>query len=97
MDMNNDGVEDTRSNLKTSLHLTASEVQTVVNETNFTSAKAWVAGGIGVAVAFLGALTVALTDGAVTPIEWTVIGSTTLVAAGGLFGGVYATPNTIKR
>ena len=61
-----------------------------------TAAKAWVAGGIGVAVAFLGGLTTALTDNVVTPVEWTIIASTTLVAAGGLFGGVYATPNKLK-
>lgn len=58
------------------------------------SAKAYVAGAIGVAVVFVGTLGQALAgDNYVSPVEWTVIASASLVAAGGLFGGVYATKN----
>lgn len=61
-----------------------------------TAAKAWVGGAVATAIAFLGALGTALTDGAVTGLEWTIIGVATLTAFGGAFGGVYATPNKVK-
>lgn len=44
-------------------------------------------------VAFLGGLTLALTDGAITPLEWVTISSTTVIAVGGSAGFVYYTPN----
>jgi len=81
----------------TNIPLTRSEVAEIVDNTKTTAAKAWVAGAIGIGVAFLSGLTVALTgDNVITPVEWTVIGTGTLVAAGTLFGGVYATPNRAK-
>lgn len=46
------------------------------------AAKAVVAGG----VAFGGALGTALADGSVTPLEWVVVATTTLVALGAVFG-----------
>lgn len=61
-----------------------------------TAAKAWVSGATATAIAFLGALGVALTDGVIDPVEWTVIGVATLTAFGGAAGLVYATPNKDK-
>lgn len=71
-------------------------------EVSFTSTKAVVAGVIATGVAFLGALGVALTPdatgagGEVTGLEWTMIGTATLVALGAVFGGTYATTNRPK-
>lgn len=41
---------------------------------------------VGTAIAFLGALGTALTDGIIDPVEWTVIGVATLTAAGAVWG-----------
>lgn len=58
--------------------------------------KAQVGGVIGAIVAGLGALSVALTDNVITAGEWVAIASATLVALGGVFGGVYAVTNDPK-
>lgn len=44
----------------------------------------------GGAVAFVGALGTALTDGAVTPVEWCTVAGVTLAA----LGVIWAVPNT---
>jgi hypothetical protein len=61
-----------------------------------TATKAIVGSAIAIAVTFLGALSVAIADNVVTGQEWVTIASATLIAAGGVFGGVYATTNTPK-
>jgi len=58
-----------------------------------TAAKA-VAGAVySGLVAFLGTLGVAMTDGAVSGLEWVTIASATVVAVGGAAGLVYYVPN----
>lgn len=58
-----------------------------------TAAKAVVGAIYSGIVALLGGLTLALTDGAITSLEWVTIASTTVIAVGGSAGFVYYTPN----
>ena len=58
-----------------------------------TAAKAVVGAVYSGIVAFLGGLTLALADGAVTGLEWVTIASTTVIAVGGAAGLVYYVPN----
>lgn len=61
-----------------------------------TAAKAIVGGVVATGVAFLGSLGVALEDGVVNGVEWVTISLATLIAFGGVFGGVYQTTNRVK-
>lgn len=58
-----------------------------------TAAKAVVGAVYSGVVAFLGTLTVALTDEVVTGLEWVTIASATVIAIGGAAGLVYYVPN----
>lgn len=61
--------------------------------TKTTAAKA-IAGSIySGLVAFLGTLTVALSDEVITSLEWVTIASATVIAVGGAAGLVYYVPN----
>ena len=75
---------------------TTGELKTAIEETPFTNGKAVIAGVIGVAISGLGGVSVALADNVISPQEWITIGITVLVAAGGLFGGVYGVANHPK-
>lgn len=58
--------------------------------------KAYASGVAATLVAFLGALSVAYADGAVSGQEWINIALTTVVAAAAGFGVTYATPTSVK-
>lgn len=58
--------------------------------------KAILGAAVATAVAFLGALSTALDDGAVTGQEWISIALATIIALGGVGGLVYAIPNRPK-
>lgn len=60
------------------------------------AAKAYIGGAIAAFVAALGVVFTGLDDGTVSQQEWVGAAIAFLVAAGGVFGGVYATPNTPK-
>ena len=57
------------------------------------AAKAVVGSVYSGLVAFLGGLAIALTDNAMTPLEWVTIAGATVVATGGAAGLVYYVPN----
>lgn len=59
--------------------------------------KAIAAAAATVAVAFLGALGVAVADNVITPGEWITIATATIVATGLVGGTTYLTPTTVTR
>jgi hypothetical protein len=69
---------------------------TVVQEPRYTAAKAYVGGAIAALVAGLGVIFTGLDDGIISQQEWVGAAIATLVALGGVFGGVYATANKLK-
>lgn len=61
-----------------------------------TASKAVVGAAVATAVAFLGALSTALDDGAVSGQEWVIIALATVIALGGVGGTVYGVTNRPK-